>query len=311
MRSVPQELLRGTRLAGGNALCTLHSAVAVLDAVTRQVISFCNNNLRTSPRYSTVNAPLLEDMASPSQSLRQVRRHPTYQVLALQGLCLAHLTQVSAFSAKLNAPWSPPNDPPSFRESILSKYQRRNHRSRSRRQGRASDSDSDVALEDEEVLEEEALALVDLDHDHDFPNEASTLLAAQQLSKCAPAVPRDVSLAGSRSSGVLAQGPSVSSVSKARGAAIQSSWKPLLQMMRIGNFPGVFLFHVSMTHDGPLLCLTIESHEGVCFLSFSSGYCSSWESIEHYPLLANQPPCPTPSHSFGNPPCSAPFSPYS
>ena len=123
-------------------------------------------------------------MASQSQRIRPSCCLRTYLVAAL--ICLASLPQVSGFSAKLNAPWGPNSDPPSFRESTLSKYQRRNNgRSRSRR-GALKDSESETAetalldeeAEDDAILEDDTIAMVDFDGD--FPNESSTLLAAQE-----------------------------------------------------------------------------------------------------------------------------------
>ena len=112
----------------------------------------------------------------------------------------------------------------------------------------------DDETEDDAILEDDTIAMVDFDGD--FPNESSSLLAAQRYSKYALApVHRDVSLAGSRvgaNAGLaMSQGPAMSrpsAVSSSGRATIRSSWKPLLQMMRIGNFPGVFVFHLMGIH---------------------------------------------------------------
>ena len=121
----------------------------------------------------------------------------------------------------------------------------------------------DDETEDDAILEDDTIAMVDFDGD--FPNESSTLLAAQEYSKYAPAVHRDVSLAGSRTGAnaglAMSQGPAMlrpSAVSSSGRATIRSSWKPLLQMMRVGNFPGVFLFHVSIHTYTPQVCFSVS-----------------------------------------------------
>ena len=107
----------------------------------------------------------------------------------------------------------------------------------------------DDGLFEEEDEEEDVLALVDLE-DGLFPNEASTLRAAQDYSYSHDGGGDRLS-SSSREfvAKKLKKGGEGGSVGMGSGGGatttMREAWRPLLSMMRIGNFPGVCLFHVS------------------------------------------------------------------